>query len=232
MFGDNPVSKQDLRPDGRLRIKEVFYTIQGEGPYAGSPAVFVRLAGCNLRCWFCDTDFDLDGSDMHDVLPLMALVTGVGDGRTDLLVLTGGEPLLQNLVPFIRLAEYAGWQVQIETAGTVWVPELEHTHATFVCSPKTSKLNVNIQRHCKHFKYIVQNGSVDSYGYPLQATQVGSERCIIVARPDDPASTVWLQPMDEQDEMKNQENLQAAIRACLKHGHRLSVQIHKIGGLP
>src|SRR5882672_9762748 len=53
MFGQNEVVKEDYDPQGKLWVREVFYTIQGEGPDAGTPAVFVRLAGCNLRCYFC-----------------------------------------------------------------------------------------------------------------------------------------------------------------------------------
>jgi 7-carboxy-7-deazaguanine synthase len=58
MFGKNIVISQYIEPSGALKIVDLFYTIQGEGPYNGMPSVFVRLAGCNLRCYFCDTNFE------------------------------------------------------------------------------------------------------------------------------------------------------------------------------
>lgn len=58
MFGNNPIRKQVLRDDGALYISGIFATIQGEGPLTGTPAIFIRLSGCNLQCGFCDTDFE------------------------------------------------------------------------------------------------------------------------------------------------------------------------------
>lgn len=231
MFGNNAVTKQRLRPDGSLFVKEVFHTIQGEGPFAGCPAVFVRLVGCNLRCWFCDTNFESDAPELLSVETLSNTIRSLAGENTALVVLTGGEPLLQNIVPLIETLDSAGMQVQIETAGTVWVPGLEDTIAQLVCSPKTARLHPLIHRYCRHYKYIVKAGEIDTAGLPSSSTQ-NAGKAAKLAHPEDPCFHIWIQPMDEHDDAKNAANLNAAIGACLEHGHRLSLQLHKIGGLP
>lgn len=105
-----------------MRIAEVFQSIQGEGEFAGTPSVFVRTTGCNLRCWFCDTPYtswhpEGPRRDWQEVLQdaLRADVTHV--------VLTGGEPLLQpEIVPLSKGLRAEGRFVTVETAGTVFRP--------------------------------------------------------------------------------------------------------------
>lgn len=103
-----------------MRIAEVFHSIQGEGEFAGTPSVFVRTTGCNLRCWFCDTPYTSwqpEGSRrdwqyvLQDVLKI----------ECSHVVLTGGEPLLQpGIVPLSQALREAGRFVTVETAGTVF----------------------------------------------------------------------------------------------------------------
>lgn len=105
-----------------MRIAEIFQSIQGEGEYAGTPSVFVRTTGCNLRCWFCDTPYTSlrpEGPlrDWHDVL------RAVLDFDCPHVVLTGGEPLLQpELIPLSQALRREQRFVTIETAGTVYRP--------------------------------------------------------------------------------------------------------------
>ena len=105
-----------------MRIAEVYPSIQGEGQFAGTPSVFVRTTGCNLRCWFCDTPFTSwqpEGRQVS-VADLLQEVLGFG---IEHVVLTGGEPLLQpDSVPFCQALIDAGKFVTIETAGTVFRP--------------------------------------------------------------------------------------------------------------
>lgn len=105
-----------------MRIAEVYPSIQGEGQFAGTPSVFVRTTGCNLRCWFCDTPFTSwqpEGRQVS-VADLLQEVLGLG---IEHVVLTGGEPLLQpDCVPFCQALVDAGKFVTIETAGTVFRP--------------------------------------------------------------------------------------------------------------
>ncbi|HLQ45351.1 MAG TPA: 7-carboxy-7-deazaguanine synthase QueE [Planctomycetaceae bacterium] len=103
-----------------MRIAEVYSSLQGEGQFAGTPSVFVRTTGCNLRCWFCDTPFTSwkpEGPQVS-VADLLRQATAFG---LEHVVLTGGEPLLQpDCVPFCDALIRAGHFVTIETAGTVF----------------------------------------------------------------------------------------------------------------
>lgn len=229
MFGKNIVISQHLEPSGALKIVDLFYTIQGEGPYNGMPSVFVRLAGCNLRCTWCDSDFET-GAVVRDVDNLIELIQVAANHRTKLVVITGGEPLLQNIVPLIKELTRRQYRVQIETAGTIWVPLLEECDITLVCSPKTGKVNKEILNRCKHFKYVVGMGdTVTEEGHIVTATQPGAKP-MALARPKD-GTTIWIQPRDDHNMERNAENLKFAADLCLAHGYRMGVQLHKLIGV-
>jgi len=130
-----------------LLVKKVFLTVQGEGPFAGVPAVFVRLAGCNrgakvgMNCEFCDTDFRIEGVRPISVAKLAQQVRDIRGGAT-LVVITGGEPMLQPaLIPFIE-ALFPGttMEVQIESNGDRLLPYWSEVRDTvhLVVSPKLS----------------------------------------------------------------------------------------------
>lgn len=238
MFGKNPLRKQELRSDGELWIQEIFATIQGEGPFAGIPAIFVRLAGCNLRCWFCDTDFETGTLHLSVFDALEMIEEKKAKRPIDLIVLTGGEPLRQNIVPLIH-GLISDHRVQIETAGTVWVPSLDEfiragDDLTIVCSPKTPKVNPMIEEHCEHYKYIISADTpIDVLtGIPLADTQRSeAEPRARLYLPEDFVPYIWLQPCDEQDAAKNQRNLQLCVSLAMRHGYRISLQQHKILGV-
>ena len=100
-----------------LQLAEIFYSVQGEGTWTGTPAVFVRLAGCNLSCGFCDTDFSL--RFLASVDELVARVRAEG-GDCPMVILTGGEPLAQRETPALIAALRAdGRRVHIESNGTM-----------------------------------------------------------------------------------------------------------------
>lgn len=105
-----------------VHIAEVFDSIQGEGEFAGTPSIFVRTTGCNLRCWFCDTPYTSlrpEGS----LIPWRDLVDDILKRECQHIVLTGGEPLLQpDIVPLSSELRRAGRFVTVETAGTVFLP--------------------------------------------------------------------------------------------------------------
>lgn len=237
MFGNNPVRPTEHELSGAsLRVQEIFATIQGEGPHAGIPAIFIRLAGCNLRCHFCDTDFE---SNYHRTLTvpqiLMQVFELVKSCNIRLAVITGGEPLLQNIIPLLNELTRNFFKVQIETAGTVWLNGLDawSTDPNFlVCSPKTAKLHYKILKHCKCWKYVVQAGKIDSFGLPNGHSQI-KDRGARIARPSEFTipERIYLQPCDEGDPFKNRQNMEAAVQACMRHGYRLCLQQHKIVGL-
>lgn len=105
-----------------MHISEIYASIQGEGEYTGTPSVFVRTTGCNLRCWFCDTPFtSWDPTGTH--LSVDAILAEVDPLEGKHIVITGGEPLLQSeVVPLCAALEESGRFVTIETAGTVFRP--------------------------------------------------------------------------------------------------------------
>ena len=164
MFGRNEIVGQSFFKDAgdRLFVTSIFTTFQGEGPYRGEPAVFVRLAKCQLACSFCDTFFD-DGDwmtiDEIDTkiaksisdsfsgnVPLWADVVYGGPGsdpvkkRNMVLVLTGGEPMLQkNIVPFLEHMNTQFAKTQIESNGLI-VQNIPR-ETTLVVSPKCSEKN-------------------------------------------------------------------------------------------
>lgn len=241
MFGTNKRYKKDFVESPYLVVNSVFATIQGEGPYAGSPAIFVRLSHCNLACTFCDTEFEKG----EKILPqdLMKKIrdeverTGI---KHTLLVITGGEPMLQDMREFFEIyrRHFPSHQIQIETAGTVWRDNLEEMMlmgaVDVVCSPKTPTVHPKLKPHINAWKYIVKEGWVDEKGLPYAPTQPGITTYAPLARPSDetPLSSIYIQPVDEQDEEKNKRNIQFARDLVMKHGYKLSLQLHKMLDLP
>lgn len=200
-------------------VKEAFLTVQGEGGQAGRPAVFLRFAGCNLWsglerdraravCNFCDTDFvGTDGQNGGKFRTAGALAEHVaslwpGGGRP-LVVCTGGEPLLQLDRAAIDALHAAGFEIAVETNGTLEAPE----GIDWICvSPKSTA--------------------------PLKQTS-GQELKLVYPQPDAPPEafehldfeTFRLQPMDGPNRM---ENAKAAFEYCLRHPlWHLSLQTHK-----
>jgi 7-carboxy-7-deazaguanine synthase len=107
----------------RLKVNEIFYSIQGESSYAGRPCVFVRLTGCNLRCSYCDTQYAYDqGKEMA----LLEVLERVDSFQCPLVEITGGEPLLQASTPDLIVALLGkGHQVLLETNGTLDVSRVD-----------------------------------------------------------------------------------------------------------
>jgi 7-carboxy-7-deazaguanine synthase len=205
-------------------VKEIFYTLQGEGRQAGRPAVFCRFAGCNLwsgrerdrasaTCRFCDTDFvgvDGDGGGrFRDAADLAQAISGAwrGEGGRRLVVLTGGEPLLQVDEPLIAALHALEFEVAVETNGTLPAPA--------------------------GLDWIAVSPKADA---PLELKQ-GDELKLVYPQPEAPPerfeglgfSHYLLQPMDGPELTANTA---AAIAYCLAHPRwRLSLQSHKYAGI-
>lgn len=276
MFGTNEVSAK-IPYTGTWAVQEVFHTIQGEGPLAGTPAVFVRMRHCNLRCTFCDTDFTsgtLNPStpELLELIDAARCAGGEIAQSTRLVVITGGEPMLQDLGHLVvSIVTRLHMAVQVETAGTVWPDSFDgptmcnyldlHTHFSIVCSPKTPKVHPRIEEHCRHWKYIVRADAADCSekdGLPNGRTQPGAPGGVVAPlyRPrermlgDPRRATIWVQPCEEyrtaviqvervrtqldsvRDEEASARATQQAVRIALNYGHRLSLQTHKMVGLP
>ena len=207
-------------------VKELFLTLQGEGGQAGRAAVFCRFSGCNLWngreadragavCAFCDTDFvGLDGEGggrFPDASALAAAAAGLWrgpPGEARLVVCTGGEPLLQLDGALIAAFHAQGFEVAVETNGSLPAP----AGLDWICvSPKAA--TPLAQTTGQELKLVFPQAEAP----PERFAHLGFERLL-------------LQPMDGPDRLANTE---AAIAYCLEHPRwRLSVQTHKYLGIP
>lgn len=205
-------------------VKELFYTLQGEGAQTGRPAVFLRFAGCNLWsglerdrasavCDFCDTDFvGVDGPGGGKFTDAEALAKAVAaawpGGPNAYVVCTGGEPLLQLDAPLIDALHAAGFEIAVETNGTIAAPQ----GIDWICvSPKADA------------PVVQQTGSELKLVYPQEKAQ--PERFAGLA-----FDFFYLQPMDGPSLAANTA---AAIEYCKRHPQwRLSTQTHKALGIP
>ncbi len=209
-------------------VKEIYYTLQGEGAQTGRPAVFLRFAGCNLWtgrekdraraiCNFCDTEFvGTDGPGGGKFANAADLATAVRATWPDsvsgkpYVVCTGGEPLLQIDDAAIEALHNAGIEIGVETNGTLQAP----AGLDWICvSPKAGATVVQT------------SGDELKLVYPQPEPEAQPERFIDMA-----FSHFFLQPMDSTN---REQNTQATIRYCLEHPHwKLSLQTHKIIGIP
>ena len=206
-------------------VKELFYTLQGEGAQAGRAAVFCRFAGCNLWtgreqdrptavCNFCDTDFvGTDGEGGGKFAGADSVAAAVeaawrGGPERRLVVCTGGEPLLQLDAPLIAALHARGFEVAVETNGTITAPD----GIDWICvSPKAD--SPLAQTRGQELKLVHPQPGVD----PARFEGLQFER-------------FYLQPMDGPELAAN---TQAAVAYCLSHPRwRLSVQTHKYLGIP
>jgi len=205
-------------------VKEMFYSLQGEGRHAGRPAVFCRFAGCNLwsgrerdrataACGFCDTDFvGVDGEGGGRFKSARELADGIaamwrGDGGARFVVLTGGEPLLQVDDALILALHRCDFEVALETNGSLQAPPAIDW---ITVSPKGK--TPLVQTTGDELKLVFPQAGVD----PMAFESLGFDHHL-------------LQPLDGPD---REANTQAAIAYCLQHPRwRLSLQTHKFMGI-
>jgi 7-carboxy-7-deazaguanine synthase len=215
-----------------LFVTSVFYTLQGEGPFAGQPAVFVRLTGCHLACSFCDTWFDSghvqtfhEIEQRIDTLAEQAWKHGAPIwGKQGLLVVvTGGEPMLQaNLPRFLQRLQNHRCRTQIETAGSFWLQDIPHrTH--IVCSPKVNAatkqymgVNTKLLDRIDSLKFIVsatEAGYTDiphwAINWAYQASPTGHRR-------------VYVSPMNCYLRPPKKLDADASIEARSEYDERIS----------
>lgn len=207
-------------------VKEIFYTLQGEGGQAGMPAVFCRFAGCNLWsgrepdrasaiCRFCDTDFvGTDGTlggkfaDASALAQRIAAQWPAQDHAHRLVVLTGGEPLLQVDAPLIAALHAQGFRIAVESNGTIAAPP----GIDWLCvSPKAGAEWV--QREGQELKLVWPQGGLDLDA--LETTGRFTHR--------------FLQPLDGPDQAAH---IALCIALCMQRpAWRLSLQTHKLTGI-
>lgn len=226
------------------RVKEIFYTLQGEGAQAGRPSVFCRFSKCNLWngkeesraqsvCDFCDTDFigtDGENGGIYSAVELVKLIASLWPGQptpnskssnqgTPYIVCTGGEPLLQLDEPLIEIMHNYGFEVAVETNGTLPAPE----GLDWIClSPKADAELVLIE--CDELKLVYPQplAMPESFDY-IQATHR-------YLQPMADASLDYI--VSDAHEGLSQSNTQKTTHYCLKHPQwKLSLQTHKMLGI-
>lgn len=210
-------------------VKEIFYTLQGEGYHSGRAAVFCRFSGCNLwngkesdrsssACWFCDTDFlgtdGIGGGKFSSAAELASRINETWKGsdpkQRPMVVFTGGEPLLQLDSALLEACTENGFYIAVETNGTIPAPE---GIDWLTVSPKPG-------------------------GELLQKT--GSELKLVYPHEVQPESVselkfkhFFLSPLNTSDSAENEKNTCAAVSYCLKHPQwQLTMQAHKLWGIP
>ena len=232
MKNNQAIEKQDLTSSTHLQLNSIFQTIQGEGPFTGHAAIFIRLAGCNLQCPSCDTEYTKRNLIHYDDIVNTAIELATEHHKINLIVITGGEPIRQDIGRLVNKLLTKGVQVQIETNGTLHLPSVMYTHKnlTIVCSPKTGMVNKELEPHIKAFKYVLGADDYDIYdGLPNHAL---GHPCKKLYRPANKKVPVYLQPIDVRNPEKYKVDLQACIQNCQKFGYILGVQLHKMIVMP
>lgn len=209
-------------------VKEIFYTLQGEGAQSGRPAVFLRFAGCNLWtgreqdrgaavCRFCDTDFvGTDGPGGGKFASAAVLADAVASHwladrnsqAKPYVVCTGGEPLLQLDAPLIDALHACGFEIAIETNGTIAAPP----GIDWICVSPKGRAPL-VQRSGDELKFVFPQEDASPEG--LEALDF---------------QHFFIQPMDCDERV---DNLEKSVAFCLAHPRwRLSLQMHKLAGIP
>ncbi|MCP5369950.1 MAG: 7-carboxy-7-deazaguanine synthase QueE [Rickettsiaceae bacterium] len=220
MLGKNPQRPAALGDGTKLFVKNIFKTIQGEGPNVGMPSIFIRLGGCNLACNFCDTEFEdyieMNTQDIINIAENLSLNL-YQERSVSLIVITGGEPFRQNISMLCSELINKNFQVQIETNGTLYHDIAEEVE--IICSPKIRN-NKYYPPHSRilpritAFKFLVSS-NIEGYG---EVPQLGQKEFNI---------PVFVQPIDQYNNKQNKANERLAIDIAINNGYRLSYQIHK-----
>jgi 7-carboxy-7-deazaguanine synthase len=190
-----------------LQLAEIFYSVQGEGTWTGTPAVFVRLAGCNLACDFCDTDYST--KFFAGVDEVVARVRDAG-GECPMVVLTGGEPLAQAQTPaLIEALQRDGRRVHVESNGTIFT---ELSDDVWLCVSPKERVDPRMAQRANEAKLIVDE-------------RVPEEHLALFAG----KPVILLQP-----EGNKPANVALALDYVKAHPQRfrLSLQTHKFIGVP
>jgi 7-carboxy-7-deazaguanine synthase (Cx14CxxC type) len=207
------------------QVKEIYYTLQGEGARAGRPAVFLRFAGCNLwsgkeedreaaACYFCDTDFvGTDGENGGKFASAEDLAQKVFElwpgGQGAYVVCTGGEPGLQLDKGLVSSLQGKGFEVAIESNGTV---ELPANIDWVTISPKPSS------------ELLIKSGDELKLVFPHEVEPESVSELDF--------EHFYLMPLDTGDDVKNNFHLQAAVKYCLDNPPwSFCLQVHKLVGI-
>lgn len=195
-----------------MRVNETFVSLQGEGCFTGTPAFFLRLSGCNLRCPFCDTEHQAY-SEMSEE----KIVQEAASHAPRHIVITGGEPALQLTASLVGRLHDAGFFIQVETNGTMPLPE---GIDWVTCSPKASLCFPPGGRYPHELKVLYMGEGTDPESIVSSLLTDGSE------------AKLYLQPLDTGDAGRNRDILHSCVEYIMQHPRwSLSLQTHKLLGI-
>jgi 7-carboxy-7-deazaguanine synthase len=246
MFGDNPVAHYVDDPDPRgLQIREIFRSVQGEGPFIGRRAIFIRITKCSYRCTFCDSSWN-DVTDPYmseeEILCQVVALTKEPIVRMikPLIIITGGEPLLQNVNRLVQLLQgELEAVIQFETAGPYFRECLAYPNVYTVVSPKNAHVHNYVQRFACAYKYVISasDPKCPDTGIPITACIKGApvQRLALFPETIKPHE-VWLQPMTGFNSATysfedDKANFAEVLRLCQEYGYMASARLHVLGGL-
>ena len=195
-------------PQPSWKVNEIFYSIQGEGRHTGMPAIFVRLAGCSMHCPFCDTKYAAREGQDTDAKTLLKELSA---WPAKAVIVTGGEPSEQDLPALIAVLKDAGYQVHLETNGSI---DTDVSRADFVCVSPKRYVSPEMLKKADVIKIVVgQETDLEDlqkyYAYENAKTQI------------------YLQP-----ESNKQENIDLCVKLLKNHpSARLSLQVHKLANI-
>ena len=209
---DKNLDKSDIELGLKLPIMESFYTIQGEGYYSGSAAYFIRVAGCDVGCHWCDVKESWD-SNIHPVISINMLVDNAVK-HSKMVVITGGEPLMWNMNPLTKLLKQNGIKVHVETSGS---NTLTGSWDWICLSPKKRKPpSGEVYLRANELKVIVFNKH--DLIYAEEQSKKVNKKCILFLQPE------W----DKKDEM-----LPIIVDYIKKNDKwKISLQTHKYLKIP
>lgn len=253
---DRVVRRKDYEGNQGLVVTSMFRTLQGEGPYSGHPSVFLRLSGCNFgdkddHCRFCDTKFHLDDGKLYEFPELLAELCALpGYNRSDILVVTGGEPTLQEqLLSFMAYASGSFRKIQVETNGTqaYFFKQLSlESGISLVVSPKAShklggyaKLSDTVLEKATCLKFVIDadeaspNHCVPDWalneakkGLPVYVSPIA----VYKRAPDSEVASIWDDTLINR--VDTAANYAYAAHYAMKHHLLLSLQTHLFTAVP
>lgn len=172
-----------------MKINEIFYSLQGEGKWAGLPNIFIRTTGCNLRCTFCDTKYAYeDGKEMS----INEVLSHIGKYKCNYVCLTGGEPLIQeNIINFIKILLEKKYSIIIETNGSINIDNLIDYKSLIISldikcpssnmNKKCKLKNINLLRKDDQIKFVIKN--IEDYMYAKKILQDYKPNCDVFFQP-------------------------------------------------
>lgn len=195
-----------------MRVNNIFSSIQGEGPEAGNPTLFLRLSDCNLNCSFCDTKYHTEG-DVYELIELEQEI--ISKLKYNHITVTGGEPVLQDQDMYMLMTEYVrGVEWSLETNGTIYTT---CPYNTIVISPKKQDIRENILK-----KYAFMKNTMFKFVYENKDDlwwENVIKKCYI------PRGRVYIMPEGATRE-EQLKKMPEVMEYCLKKGYKFGGRLH------